>query len=98
IAQVATIWVYGRVAREVYSLIDFWFSSEHQVPPLVVAHPPSRGAAADSCPSRSTLGQHGKGASSEVAFMHKSQNGRHVGRVVGLWRYPVKSMGAEALS
>ncbi len=30
--------------------------------------------------------------------MHKSQNGRHVGRVVGLWRYPVKSMGAEALS
>ena len=30
--------------------------------------------------------------------MHKLQNGRHVGRVVGLWRYPVKSMGAEALS
>ena len=30
--------------------------------------------------------------------MHESQNGRHVGRVVGLWRYPVKSMGAEALS
>lgn len=30
--------------------------------------------------------------------MHKSQNGRPVGRVVGLWRYPVKSMGAEALS
>jgi uncharacterized protein len=25
-------------------------------------------------------------------------NGRHVGRVVGLWRYPVKSMGAEALA
>ena len=25
-------------------------------------------------------------------------NGRQVGRVVGLWRYPVKSMGAEALS
>jgi uncharacterized protein len=24
--------------------------------------------------------------------------GRHVGRVVGLWRYPVKSMGAEALA
>ena len=30
--------------------------------------------------------------------MPESQNGRHVGRVVGLWRYPVKSMGAEALS
>ena len=30
--------------------------------------------------------------------MHDSQNGRHAGRVVGLWRYPVKSMGAEALS
>ncbi len=30
--------------------------------------------------------------------MHNSQNGRHVGRVVGLWRYPVKSMGAEELS
>ena len=25
-------------------------------------------------------------------------NGRPVGRVVGLWRYPVKSMGAEALA
>src|SRR5687767_4167479 len=25
-------------------------------------------------------------------------NGRHVGRVVGLWRYPVKSMAAEALA
>jgi uncharacterized protein YcbX len=30
--------------------------------------------------------------------MHESQNGRHVGRVVGLWRYPVQSMGREALS
>jgi uncharacterized protein YcbX len=30
--------------------------------------------------------------------MHDSQNGRHVGRVVGLWRYPVKSMGAEELT
>jgi uncharacterized protein len=30
--------------------------------------------------------------------MHDSQSGRHVGRVVGLWRYPVKSMGAEALA
>jgi uncharacterized protein len=28
--------------------------------------------------------------------MHR--NGRQVGRVVGLWRYPVKSMGAEALA
>lgn len=27
-----------------------------------------------------------------------SRNGRHVGRVVGLWRYPVKSMGAEDLA
>ncbi len=24
-------------------------------------------------------------------------SGREVGRLVGLWRYPVKSMGAEAL-
>ena len=30
--------------------------------------------------------------------MHDARNGRHVGRVVGLWRYPVKSMGAEALT
>jgi uncharacterized protein YcbX len=30
--------------------------------------------------------------------MHDSQNGRQVGRVVGLWRYPVKSMGAEELT
>lgn len=29
--------------------------------------------------------------------MH-SRHGRQVGRVVGLWRYPVKSMGAEALA
>ncbi len=30
--------------------------------------------------------------------MDISRNGRHVGRVVGLWRYPVKSMGGEALT
>lgn len=30
--------------------------------------------------------------------MHYSENGKRVGRVVGLWRYPVKSMGAEALT
>ena len=30
--------------------------------------------------------------------MQDSRNGRPVGRVVGLWRYPVKSMGAEALA
>jgi uncharacterized protein len=30
--------------------------------------------------------------------MHDLPSGRHIGRVVGLWRYPVKSMGAEALS
>jgi uncharacterized protein YcbX len=30
--------------------------------------------------------------------MHDSQNGRPVGRVVGLWRYPVKSMAAEPLA
>lgn len=29
--------------------------------------------------------------------MVHSGRSRHVGRVVGLWRYPVKSMGAEAL-
>jgi hypothetical protein len=29
--------------------------------------------------------------------MRDTGNGRPVGRVVGLWRYPVKSMGAEAL-
>ena len=29
--------------------------------------------------------------------MHIDGNGGHVGRVVGLWRYPVKSMGGEAL-
>ena len=29
--------------------------------------------------------------------MYDSRNGRPVGRVVGLWRYPVKSMAAEAL-
>lgn len=30
--------------------------------------------------------------------MHDSRNERPVGRVVGLWRYPVKSMGAEELA
>jgi uncharacterized protein len=30
--------------------------------------------------------------------MHDSRSRRHVGRVVGLWRYPVKSMGAEELA
>lgn len=30
--------------------------------------------------------------------MHRSQNRRQVGRVLGLWRYPVKSMGAEELA
>lgn len=30
--------------------------------------------------------------------MHDSRNGRPVGRVVGLWRYPVKSMGGEELA
>jgi len=30
--------------------------------------------------------------------MHHSGEGRHVGRVVGLWRYPVKSMAAEVLA
>jgi MOSC domain-containing protein len=30
--------------------------------------------------------------------MHDCQNGRPVGRVVGLWRYPVKSMAAEPLA
>lgn len=30
--------------------------------------------------------------------MQDSRNGRNVGRVVGLWRYPVKSMGAEELA
>jgi uncharacterized protein YcbX len=29
--------------------------------------------------------------------MHDSRNGTPVGRVVGLWRYPVKSMAGEAL-
>jgi uncharacterized protein YcbX len=29
--------------------------------------------------------------------MHDAGRGRPVGRVVGLWRYPVKSMGADAL-
>lgn len=30
--------------------------------------------------------------------MHESRIGRQVGRVVGLWRYPVKSMAGEALT
>lgn len=30
--------------------------------------------------------------------MQDSRNGRQVGRVVGLWRYPVKSMGGEKLA
>ncbi len=30
--------------------------------------------------------------------MHDSRDGRHLGRVVGLWRYPVKSMAAEELA
>jgi hypothetical protein len=44
-------------------------------------------------------GIHGKGASfKEDARMHDFSNGRRVGRVVGLWRYPVKSMAGEALA
>ncbi len=30
--------------------------------------------------------------------MHDSRNDRQAGRIVGLWRYPVKSMAAEALA
>jgi uncharacterized protein len=30
--------------------------------------------------------------------MNNSRNGQRVGRVAGLWRYPVKSMGAETLA
>lgn len=30
--------------------------------------------------------------------MHDSRNGTPAGRIVGLWRYPVKSMAAEALA
>ncbi|MEX2497148.1 MAG: MOSC N-terminal beta barrel domain-containing protein [Woeseia sp.] len=30
--------------------------------------------------------------------MDRSPNGRQVGRVAGLWRYPVKSMGGEAVA
>ena len=30
--------------------------------------------------------------------MRKDQNGKLVGRVVGLWRYPVKSMAPETLT
>lgn len=30
--------------------------------------------------------------------MRESEKGRPVGRVVGLWRYPVKSMAAEPLT
>src|SRR6185295_9482134 len=30
--------------------------------------------------------------------MDSPTNGRQVGRVVGLWRYPVKSMGGEVLA
>src|SRR3954454_9270276 len=30
--------------------------------------------------------------------MRDSSNGVRVGRIAGLWRYPVKSMGAEALA
>jgi uncharacterized protein YcbX len=30
--------------------------------------------------------------------MNGSRNSRYIGRVAGLWRYPVKSMGAEALA
>ncbi len=29
--------------------------------------------------------------------MHRSRSGTHAGRIVGLWRYPVKSMAAEPL-
>ena len=29
--------------------------------------------------------------------MRDSSNGKRLGRIVGMWRYPVKSMGAEAL-
>ena len=39
-----------------------------------------------------------KGASTEVLSCVTLDGGRPVGRVVGLWRYPVKSMAAEPLA
>jgi hypothetical protein len=43
-------------------------------------------------------GFHGKGASKEATSVDDSRSGKCVGRVAGLWRYPVKSMAAEALT
>lgn len=42
-------------------------------------------------------GSENKGALQEATLMHDSRS-RLVGRVVGLWRYPVKSMRAETLT
>src|SRR4051812_3763302 len=36
--------------------------------------------------------------SCQVAPMLDSRNGKTVGRIVGLWRYPVKSMAAQELT
>ncbi|MFC5001760.1 MOSC N-terminal beta barrel domain-containing protein [Dactylosporangium cerinum] len=43
------------------------------------------------------LGVDGKGASDKEVAVQGGVGRRPVGRVVGLWRYPVKSMGAEEL-
>src|SRR5512141_2002630 len=59
--------------------------------------PPSRGAAADLIPPRSTLVRMARAPPSRGCSMHDSRICTHVGRVVGLWRYPVKSMAAERL-
>src|SRR4029079_7729999 len=55
------------------------------------------GAAADSPPPRSTLAPTAR-APFQRCPMRSSESGSVVGRVVGLWRYPVKSMCAEALA
>lgn len=48
-------------------------------------------------PSISTTGRSGQRRLFRDRSVADSGHGRPVGRVVGLWRYPVKSMGAEAL-
>src|SRR5690606_36924276 len=66
-------------------------------PALRRARPPSRGAAADPNPPRSTRVETTRAPTRRCLMSSRASN-VELGRVVGLWRYPVKSMAGEALA
>ncbi len=61
-------------------------------------HPIGRGALQRTKSATLDPWSSSKGASDDEDLpVNQFSNGKHVGRVVGLWRYPVKSMAPEAL-